>query len=168
MELSLWSWWIFITNVCIFFFLDKDSLCNPRWPQTCDPPASASRVLGLQAHIIMPNKTSIFITHFFQCLFLHLSQLQSHWAGHSVPLPPSHSTCLTSRSHTAPLMPLCGLAKPQKLRVQLFQMFYIYKACSYAHGYGNICSLGYFFGVHFAKENHWMSSPNQWLSTLFF
>jgi hypothetical protein len=31
----------------ILAFWDRVSLCSPCWSWTCDPPASASRVLGL-------------------------------------------------------------------------------------------------------------------------
>jgi hypothetical protein len=38
-----------------FFFWDRVSLCSPRWPQTHNPPASASCMLGLQACTTAPN-----------------------------------------------------------------------------------------------------------------
>jgi hypothetical protein len=37
------------------FFWDRVSLCDPAWPQTHNPPVSASSVLGLQMCVTMPG-----------------------------------------------------------------------------------------------------------------
>jgi hypothetical protein len=43
---------------CVFFFFltqDEVPLCSPGWPQTPDPSASASQLLGLQMHATRPH-----------------------------------------------------------------------------------------------------------------
>jgi hypothetical protein len=42
----------FLFLVCLFVY-DKVLLCSPGWPLTCNPPASASGVLKLQARTTM-------------------------------------------------------------------------------------------------------------------
>jgi hypothetical protein len=63
---------IFVLFVCLFCFRDRVSLCSPGCPGTHfvdqaglelrNPPASASRVLGLKACATMPsNKWILFV-----------------------------------------------------------------------------------------------------------
>jgi hypothetical protein len=40
----------------LFFFLLRQGLCSPGWPQTCDPPASTSQELELETCTTMPSK----------------------------------------------------------------------------------------------------------------
>jgi hypothetical protein len=37
-------------------------LCSPGWPQTCNPPASASQVLEIQTHATMSSKITSFFS----------------------------------------------------------------------------------------------------------
>jgi hypothetical protein len=53
--------------VCLFvcFAFKIISLCSPVWPQTFDPPASASQVLELQMCITMPGFLGEFLNKLF-------------------------------------------------------------------------------------------------------
>jgi hypothetical protein len=64
---SYWCWSFFHgffgAAIFVFFFLgvgvgfwDRILLCDPVWPQTHNPPASASLVLGLQKWITLPGR----------------------------------------------------------------------------------------------------------------
>jgi hypothetical protein len=46
---------LFVRGFFFFFFWERVSVCNPDWYQPCDPPASTSWVLGLQACTSMPG-----------------------------------------------------------------------------------------------------------------
>jgi hypothetical protein len=48
----------FNRNIC-YCCWDRVSLCDPVWPQTSDPPASGSRVLGLQACTTTPSSKNL-------------------------------------------------------------------------------------------------------------
>jgi hypothetical protein len=52
----------FFFPVCLFCHWDQVSLCSPGWPQTCDPPTSASWVLGLQASTTTPSFSSFSLS----------------------------------------------------------------------------------------------------------
>jgi hypothetical protein len=48
---------LFSLFICLF--RDRVWLCRPGWPQTHNPPTSASRVLGLQACPILPGPFTV-------------------------------------------------------------------------------------------------------------
>jgi hypothetical protein len=66
--------------VCLFVFRDRVSLYSPGCPETHsvdqvglelrNPPASASRVLGLKACATMPGSKEPFFSLFFKDLFI--------------------------------------------------------------------------------------------------
>jgi hypothetical protein len=66
----------------IIFFLKQISLCSPGCPQTHNPPASASWVLGLQACTIIPSfQSSFFLSFFFFFEVLGFELRVSHLLG---------------------------------------------------------------------------------------
>jgi hypothetical protein len=75
---------VFISDLQFFFLWDRVSLCSPGCPGTHfvdqaglelrNPPASASRVLGLKACATMPGPTSNFITWKLKTFLLSLGK----------------------------------------------------------------------------------------------
>jgi hypothetical protein len=60
-NISLWFWFVFYPPPSFFIFWDRVLLCSPNWPWTCDPPASAYRMPGLQMCATMPGFSLYFL-----------------------------------------------------------------------------------------------------------
>lgn len=86
--------WFHDDDILVFFFDTGSSYTVPGWPGTCDPAASVSQVLGLQAHsrawLVISNLfKSIFSIYFlfFSLITAPLHLLLEVLPSHLLPMP---------------------------------------------------------------------------------